>query len=92
MGCGGASADQPGFGVDPLERDRAREADRFRIRSGLTALLAAIVQRTSKRSIDELARDELFAPLGIEDVELMASMVESCPRSRPSRRCCWGVG
>ncbi|HJU17836.1 MAG TPA: serine hydrolase [Stellaceae bacterium] len=35
----------------------------------MTALLAGIVQRTSGRPIDSLARDELFGPLGIADVE-----------------------
>lgn len=36
---------------------------------GLTALLAAIVQKVSERPIDVLARDALFEPLGIENVE-----------------------
>ena len=53
-----------------LEQPLARPPGKtYTYNGGLTALLAAILQRTSKRSIDELARDELFAPLGIEDVE-----------------------
>jgi CubicO group peptidase (beta-lactamase class C family) len=36
---------------------------------GLTALLAAILRRTSGRPVDELAKEMLFDPLGIEDIE-----------------------
>jgi CubicO group peptidase (beta-lactamase class C family) len=35
---------------------------------GGATLLAAILRKTTGRSLDELARDELFAPLGITDV------------------------
>jgi CubicO group peptidase (beta-lactamase class C family) len=36
---------------------------------GSTMLLAAVLQRTSGKWIEELAQDELFAPLGITDFE-----------------------
>jgi len=36
---------------------------------GSTALLAAVLQRTSGKWVEEFARDELFAPLGITDFE-----------------------
>jgi CubicO group peptidase (beta-lactamase class C family) len=36
---------------------------------GLTALLAAILGRTSGRPVDELAKEMLFDPLGIQDIE-----------------------
>jgi CubicO group peptidase (beta-lactamase class C family) len=36
---------------------------------GLTALLAAILQKTSRRPVDAFARELLFDPLGIPDVK-----------------------
>src|SRR5579872_2564879 len=50
----------------PLAR---RPGATYSYNGGLTMLLAAVVERSSGRSIDAVARDELFAPLGIEDVE-----------------------
>ncbi|MCS0495254.1 beta-lactamase family protein [Ancylobacter sp. MQZ15Z-1] len=41
----------------------------YRYNGGLTLLLATALERGSGRTIDALARDLLFAPLGIADVE-----------------------
>ncbi len=39
----------------------------FLYSGGLTAVLAEIMERSTKRSFRDLARDELFAPLGIDN-------------------------
>jgi CubicO group peptidase (beta-lactamase class C family) len=53
-----------------LEQPVIREPGRAYIyNGGTTALLAAILHKASGRPIDEVARRELFDPLGIGDVE-----------------------
>jgi CubicO group peptidase (beta-lactamase class C family) len=52
-----------------LERSVARPAGAvYAYNGGLTALLAAILEKTSGGPVDVFAREELFAPLGIGDV------------------------
>lgn len=53
-----------------LEQPIARPAGLvYAYNGGLTALLATILQKTSGRSVDALAAEMLFDPLGIRDVE-----------------------
>ncbi|RWB98689.1 MULTISPECIES: serine hydrolase [unclassified Mesorhizobium] len=53
-----------------LEQPVARPAGvSYAYNGGLTALLGAVLKKVSGRPIDQLAHDELFMPLGIDDVE-----------------------
>ncbi len=53
-----------------LEQPVARPAGvTYTYNGGLTALLGAVLEKTSGQPIDLLAQRELFGPLGIEDVE-----------------------
>jgi len=53
-----------------LEQPSVRPAGAaYNYNGGLTALLAAIVQKTLGDPIDVLAKEALFGPLGIQDLE-----------------------
>lgn len=53
-----------------LEQPVARPAGvTYTYNGGLTALLGAILEKVSGRPIDQLAEEELFRPLGINDVD-----------------------
>jgi CubicO group peptidase (beta-lactamase class C family) len=53
-----------------LERPIVRPAGvTYSYNGGLTALLAAILRKASGLPVDEIAREALFEPLGIKDVE-----------------------
>ena len=53
-----------------LEQPSVRPAGAaYNYNGGLTALLAAILQKTSGSAIDDFANEALFGPLGIRDVE-----------------------
>lgn len=55
-----------------LERPLMEEPGKvWNYNGGSTSLLAAVLQRTSKKWIVKFARDELFKPLGITDLEWM---------------------
>jgi CubicO group peptidase (beta-lactamase class C family) len=41
----------------------------YNYNSGATELIGAVLRKASGKSVEELARNELFVPLGIEDVE-----------------------
>jgi CubicO group peptidase (beta-lactamase class C family) len=52
-----------------LERKIAEEPGQFEYDSDSTELLAAILQKVTGKTIDILAKEELFDPLGIVDVD-----------------------
>lgn len=52
----------------PIRRQPGRAYDYC---GGATALLAAVLRKTAGRDIDAIAKDDLFDPLGISDVEWM---------------------
>jgi len=53
-----------------LEQSSARPAGAtYNYNSGLTALLGAILQKVSGHSIEVFAKEALFEPLGIRDIE-----------------------
>ncbi|MCA1579289.1 MAG: beta-lactamase family protein [Acidobacteria bacterium] len=46
----------------------------FKYNGGLTQVLAAVLERASKMSLEDYARTKLFEPLGITDVEWVGSL------------------
>jgi CubicO group peptidase (beta-lactamase class C family) len=50
-------------------RSRKKPGEVWNYNSGATALLAAILHKASGKPLDALAKEELFDPLGIADVE-----------------------
>jgi CubicO group peptidase (beta-lactamase class C family) len=53
-----------------LEQKIAREpGSSFYYNSGATELIAAVLRKITGRTLDALAQDDLFAPLGIRDVD-----------------------
>jgi CubicO group peptidase (beta-lactamase class C family) len=61
-----ASGDWVGYVLDrPLQEGFPRGA-RFEYQSGLSILVGAVLQAATGRPVDELARERLFGPLGID--------------------------
>ena len=58
-----------------LSRSFAHQpGDEFNYNGGLTHVLAAVLERATKVSIEDYARDKLFVPLGITDVEWVGDL------------------
>ncbi|HEV2155142.1 serine hydrolase [Bradyrhizobium sp.] len=58
----------------------------YNYNSGATELIGAVLRKTSGKSLDSLARDELFEPLGIEDVEWNRQLPDGQPQASGALR------
>ena len=58
----------------------------YNYNSGATELIGAVLRKVSGKSLDTLARDELFGPLGIEDVEWNRRLPDGQPQASGALR------
>jgi CubicO group peptidase (beta-lactamase class C family) len=58
----------------------------YNYNSGATELIGAVLHKTSGKSLEVLAKDELFAPLGIEDVEWNRRLPDGEPQASGAMR------
>lgn len=61
-----ASGDWVGYVLDKELREGFPVGRRFEYQSGLSILVGAVLQAATGRKVDELARERLFGPLGID--------------------------
>ncbi|MEN3274037.1 MAG: hypothetical protein V7636_2798 [Actinomycetota bacterium] len=61
-----ASGDWIGYVLDRPLQQGFPVGERFEYQSGLSILVGAVLRNATGRTVDELARERLFAPLGIE--------------------------
>lgn len=70
-----------------LERPvKAPPGRTYNYNSGATELIGAILRKASGKSLDTLARDELFGPLGIKDVEWNRRLPDGQPQASGALR------
>ena len=58
----------------------------YNYNSGATELIGAVLHKTSGKSLEVLAKDELFAPMGIEDVEWNRRLPNGEPQASGAMR------
>ena len=58
----------------------------YNYNSGATELIGAVLHKTSGKSLEVLAKDELFAPMGIEDVEWNRRLPDGEPQASGAMR------
>ena len=58
----------------------------YNYNSGATELIGAVLRKVSGKSLDTLARDELFGPLSIEDVEWIRRLPDGQPQASAALR------
>ena len=58
----------------------------YNYNSGATELIGAVLRKVSGKSLDTLARDELFGPLGIKDVEWNCRLPDGQPQASGALR------
>jgi CubicO group peptidase (beta-lactamase class C family) len=59
----------------------------FNYNGGLTQVMAAVLVRATKSSLQDYARTKLFEPLGITDVEWVGEISPACPLPHPDSGC-----